>query len=81
MPTLYIILGIAGVIMLIYYARSKKPISSALKGMATGGLGLVLIHLFGGVLSLPLSLFNLAWSLILGLPGVVLAVLLKFIVV
>lgn len=77
---LYLILGAGGLIMLIYYARSKHPVRSALKGMASGGAALMLLHLFGGAFSLPLSIFNLAWSLILGIPGTALMLLLKLVI-
>lgn len=64
-------LALAGVVMLIHYLRSGKPLTSAFKGMASGGLGLVLLHFFGGQigLALPLNLFTVFISLTLGLPG------------
>ncbi len=64
-------LGISAVIVLIHYLRSEKPFHAAFKGMASGGAGLVLLHFFGGSmgLALPLNLFTVFVSLVLGLPG------------
>lgn len=63
-----------GIIMLIYYGRSKKPVRNAFIGMATGGAGLLGVHFLGGYigLSLSLNLFNTLVSLLLGIPGVIL---------
>lgn len=62
---------LAGVIMLIHFMRSGKPFAAAFKSMASGGLGLVLLHFFGDSLglALPLNLFTAFVSLTLGLPG------------
>lgn len=64
-------LALAGVVMLIHFMRSGKPFATALKSMISGGLGLVLLHFFGGQfgLALPLNLFTAFVSLTLGLPG------------
>ncbi len=64
-------LALAGVVMLIHFMRSGKPVTTAFKGMASGGLGLVLLHFFGEHigLALPLNLFTAFISLTLGLPG------------
>ena len=63
--------ALAGIVMLIHFMRSGKPVTTALKGMASGGLGLVLLHFFGEQigLALPLNLFTVFISLTLGLPG------------
>lgn len=63
--------ALAGAVMLIHFMRSGKPFKAALKGMASSGLGLVLLHFFGGQfgLALPLNLFTVFISLTLGLPG------------
>lgn len=62
---------VAGAVMLIHFIRSGKPFKTALKGMASGGLGLALLHFFGDQigLALPLNLFTVFISLTLGLPG------------
>ncbi|MCM1024176.1 MAG: pro-sigmaK processing inhibitor BofA family protein [Prevotella sp.] len=64
-------LALAGIIMLIHFMRSGKPFAAAFKSMASGGLGLVLLHFFGDGLglALPLNLFTAFVSLTLGLPG------------
>lgn len=64
-------LALAGIVMLIHFMRSGKPVITAFKGMASGGLGLVLLHFFGEHigLALPLNLFTAFISLTLGLPG------------
>lgn len=61
----------AGIIMLIYYARRKNTVKSALSGMLSGGAALVLLHYFGDNLGYapPVNLFNTAVSLVLGVPG------------
>lgn len=74
---LWILVAVIGVIMLIYYGKTKKPVRNALIGMTTGGLGLLGAHFFGSSLSigLGLNLFNTAVSLILGVPGVLLLII------
>lgn len=64
---------VSAFIMLIFYAKRKNTISSALCGMSGGGAILLLLHFFGGYIgfSPPVSLFNTAVSLALGIPGVI----------
>ena len=66
-----------GIIMLIFYGRTKRPIRNATIGMTLGGIGIVGIHYLGGYIgiSLALNLFNTMISLLLGLPGVVLLII------
>ncbi len=68
---LYGALGISALVMLIHYLRSEKPFKTAFKGMASGGISLALLHFFGGSvgLALPLDLFTVFISLVLGIPG------------
>lgn len=63
--------GTAAAVMLIHYLRAEKPFRTALRSMASGGAGLVLLHFFGGKigLALPLNFFTAFVSLVLGLPG------------
>jgi hypothetical protein len=77
---LWIILAACGMAMLYYYGKSKKPFKNAAIGMATGGAGLLAAHFFGGYIGLGLALnfFNTAVSLILGIPGVALLMVSKF---
>lgn len=74
---------ICGIIMLFYYLKSGHPIKNALKGMITGGLLLVLVSYFGYKINidLPLSFFNTIVSLVLGVPGVILLVVGKVLLV
>ncbi len=62
---------VIGIIMIIYYARRKHTVRSALAGMLTGGAALILLHYFGDSLGYapPVNLFNTAVSLVLGVPG------------
>ncbi len=61
----------AGIIMLVYYARRKNTVKSALSGMLSGAAALVLLHYLGDNLGYapPVNLFNTAVSLVLGVPG------------
>lgn len=70
-----------GLIMLIYYARRKHTVRSVFFGMLSGCIALVLMHYFGGKLGFapPVNLFNTAVSLILGVPGVVLIMVVNLI--
>lgn len=62
-----------GIIMLIYYRSSKKPIRNAIGGMLSGAFSLMAAHFWGGYIgaALSLNLFNIVVALILGFPGVV----------
>ncbi|MBQ8010259.1 MAG: pro-sigmaK processing inhibitor BofA family protein [Oscillospiraceae bacterium] len=60
-------------ILLIFYIRRKKRIRTFLLGGTSGLASLVLLHLYGGVIGFTPTLcwFNLAVSVLLGIPGVV----------
>lgn len=60
-----------GIIMIIYYARRKHTVRSAVTGMLSGAAALILLHYFGDNLGYapPVNLFNTAVSLVLGIPG------------
>lgn len=62
---------VSAIIMIIYYARRKHTVRSALSGMLSGGAALLLLHYFGDNLGYapPVNLFNTAVSLVLGVPG------------
>ncbi|MCI7803726.1 MAG: pro-sigmaK processing inhibitor BofA family protein [Oscillospiraceae bacterium] len=62
---------VSAIIMIIYYARRKHTVRSALSGMLSGGAALILLHYFGDNLGYapPVNLFNTAVSLVLGVPG------------
>lgn len=86
MPGLITILIAAGIFILLVViqmiVRSKRPIRSALGGILTGLLTLVVVNITGvftGV-SLPLSLLNIGVSAAAGIPGVTMLLLLNLIV-
>lgn len=83
MTVLIITICAAALIMLIYIFRSKSPVRTALKSMLSGAAVLILVYFFGDLIHIKLELtfFNTAVSLILGIPGVGLLILSKFIVV
>lgn len=66
--------AVLGLVMLVYYARRKHTIASALSGMLSGAIALGVLHYFGQEIGYapPLNLFNTSVSLILGAPGVML---------
>lgn len=79
---LWVALALCGVAMLIYYGKSDAPVRSAIKGMFTGAAALAVVHFAGEYFSicLPLNIFNIAAALILGIPGVILLIIGKFLV-
>ena len=62
------------IIMLIHYAKSEKPVRTALCGMLSGTAALLLLNHFGGDVSflpeIPLNGFTAFTALTLGIPGV-----------
>jgi len=60
--------------MLFYYLRRKKRLSSFLFGSATGLAALILIEKYGMMIGsdIPLNIFNICGSIVLGVPFVVL---------
>ena len=67
------ILCCLSIFMLVYYYRQEHPVKSALFGSLSGLSGFFaakLIFFAAGVV-LPLNLFSLLFSAVLGLPGVV----------
>ncbi|MGN1481972.1 pro-sigmaK processing inhibitor BofA family protein [Porcipelethomonas sp.] len=65
---------IIGLIMLRFYAKRKHTVRSAILGMVSGGVSLVLLHYFGSYIgfSPQINMFNTMMSLVLGVPGVIL---------
>jgi pro-sigmaK processing inhibitor BofA len=75
------ICSIVVLIMLIYYIRRKRKIISFLFGSITGAAALLILNKYGAMLGIdvPLNLFNVAGSAVLGVPFVVcLAILTQF---
>lgn len=66
------------VIMLIYYLRREKKAFSVLFGALTGITALTIVNKYGGMLDIeiPLNLFNVGGSVVLGVPFVICLVIL-----
>lgn len=64
----------AALILLLFYIRRKKRIRTFLLGGFSGLSALVLLHFYGGAIGFAPTLcwFNLAVSVLLGIPGVAL---------
>lgn len=64
----------AAVLLLLFYIRQRHRIRTFLLGSISGVSVLVLLHFYGGFIGFtpPLNAFNLIFSAILGIPGVVL---------
>ncbi|NLK70732.1 MAG: hypothetical protein GX286_04755 [Clostridiales bacterium] len=71
--------ALAGIIMLVFYAKRKKSLKSTLFGMLTGVSALLLLHYFGGGLGYQpsLNLFNTMTALVLGVPGVIMMLIIN----
>ena len=72
--------GIVVVIMMIYYFRRQKKLFSFIIGAFTGGAALFIVNKYGSLFGahIPLNLFNILGSVILGVPFVVFIVILDF---
>ncbi len=73
----YVVCAVTAVIMFIYYIRRKKRIISAFFGVFSGFAALLLVNYFGFYIDteLPLNLFNVCGSMILGIPFVALIII------
>ena len=73
---------LTGIIMAVYYFKSKKPVKNLLKGVLSGAAALLLVHFLGGYIgiNLPLSTIGIAASLILGVPGVIMLTIISFLI-
>lgn len=76
-----LICGAVGLIMFVYYLRRERKIASLMYGAVTGLAALFLLNKYGCYIGaeLPLDLFDLCGSAVLGVPFVVCLVILKFI--
>lgn len=68
-------------IMIVYYSRRRKRFASAVFGIITGFTALVLVNKFGYIIGaeLPLNLFNICGSSVLGVPFVAGLIIIKYI--
>ena len=75
-----IICGIVAVIMSVYYLRRKKKILSFFIGAFTGSAALFIVNKYGSLIgmTIPLNLFNISGSIILGAPYVLFLVIMNF---
>ncbi len=72
--------GIVVFIMIIYYFRRQKKLLSFIIGAFTGGAALFIVNKYGSLIgaNIPLNLFNILGSVILGVPFVVFIVIMNF---
>ena len=75
----YMIYGAAALIMLIYYIGRDKKIRSFLFGSLTGLGALMLINEYQSYIgvNIPLNLFNVSGSAVLGVPFVIMLVIIQ----
>lgn len=66
-------------IMLIYYIKRERKILSFLFGAVTGAAALIILNKYGGLIGaeIPLNIFNVGGSVVLGVPFVICLVILK----
>ncbi len=64
----------AAIALLVFYLRCRRRIRTFLLGSTSGLASLILLHCYGGAVGFAPTLcwFNLAVSVFLGVPGVVL---------
>lgn len=76
----YIVSAVTVLIMLVYYIRRRKRLVSAVFGMLSGLLTLIVMNKFGGAIGgyLPLNVFNVCGSMVLGIPFVALLIIIKY---
>ena len=72
-----IICCVSIIIMLIYYSRRESKMLSVIFGAFTGIIALFILNKFNT--DIPLNIFNLSGSAVLGVPFVAGLVLLKYI--
>ncbi len=74
-----ILCGTVAAIMLIYYLRREKKLLSMLTGALTGIAALFIVNKYGGLIGIevPLNLFDLLGSAVLGVPFVVFTVIMN----
>lgn len=73
--------GAVILIMAIYYLKREKRLKAILFGSVTGLAALFILNKYGGNFDteLPLNIFNLCGSAVLGVPFVICLVLLKIV--
>lgn len=68
------------IIMLVYYLKREKKLLSFITGAFTGSAALFLLNEYGDMLgvTIPLNVFNISGSIVLGVPFVVFLVIMNF---
>lgn len=76
----YIVCGAAAAAMLLYYIKRRHKVLSFIFGSVSGLLTLFLFNKFGYVagLEIPLNLFNICGSAVLGIPFVAALIIINF---
>lgn len=77
----FLICAVVVFIMIIYYSKRRKRFSSLIFGTFMGFTALVLVNKFGGIIGaeLPLNIFNICGSAVLGVPFVAVMIIIKYI--
>lgn len=73
----YILMIISAIVMAVFFMKSRKPAKTAFFGMGSGAAFLLALHFFGEYVGffVPLNFFTAVFSLILGVPGVIILAL------
>lgn len=77
----FLICAVVVFIMIIYYSKRRRRFSSLIFGVFMGFAALVLVNKFGGIIGaeLPLNIFNICGSAVLGVPFVAVMIIIKYI--
>lgn len=77
----YLVCGVSAAIMLVYYLKRKRKVTSLLFGSVSGLTALLLTNYFGASAGadIPLNLFNVCGSAVLGVPFVAGMIVVKYI--
>lgn len=77
----YIACAAAIAAMVVYYARRRHKLLSVMFGSGSGLAALFLVNFFGGAFGaeLPLNVFNVCGSAVLGAPFVAAMIVVKYI--
>ena len=72
--------GIVAVIMIVYYYRRQKKLFSFFIGAFTGSSALFIVNKYGSLIgmTIPLNLFNISGSIVLGAPFVLFLVIMNY---
>ena len=74
------ICSLVTIIMFVYYLKREKKLLSFFTGAFTGSVALFLLNRYGNMLgvTIPLNVFNISGSIILGVPFVAFLVIMNF---